>query len=402
MSNKMNTPPTIRWQLLSTASALALLGSACAADAAGNDAERPTLWIEFGGQMENISGQGEPFTPPFLFATPTPPVLSFPGGSDGPPPSLAVLRQGTTPVQAQKPPFSFGEEAKVSFEPADSDWVLSAAIRIGRSSNFRHVDHQTKGSFHEGYKSGHPKYPSEPPNSAENFADTQVHHKENHAILDFLVGKDVGLGLFGREGSSIISAGVRFAQFASRSAFDIRARPDLQFKYQTFAAFGHPSAELKLPVFHTYHATGQASRSFQGMGPSLSWNGSASLAGNPQDGEATFDWGAGAAALFGKQKARVRHQETAHYVSALDNLQPSRYQPVYHHTGEGHAGTRNVIVPNVGGFAGLSYRYADAKISFGYRADFFFGAIDGGIDARKSETLGFKGPFASISVGLGD
>lgn len=41
------------------------------------------------------------------------------------------------------------------------------------------------------------------------------------------------------------------------------------------------------------------------------------------------------------------------------------------------------------------------KLSLGYRADFFFGAIDGGIDARKSETVGFYGPFASIGIGLG-
>ena len=47
-------------------------------------------------------------------------------------------------------------------------------------------------------------------------------------------------------------------------------------------------------------------------------------------------------------------------------------------------------------------RYADAKISFGYSADFFFGAIDGGIDARKNENRGFYGPYASISIGLGD
>ena len=35
-------------------------------------------------------------------------------------------------------------------------------------------------------------------------------------------------------------------------------------------------------------------------------------------------------------------------------------------------------------------------------ADFFFGAMDGGIDARKSKNRGFYGPYASISVGLGD
>ncbi len=42
----------------------------------------------------------------------------------------------------------------------------------------------------------------------------------------------------------------------------------------------------------------------------------------------------------------------------------------------------------------------DFKVRMGYRADFFFGAIDGGIDTRKSETLGFYGPFATISIGL--
>jgi hypothetical protein len=58
-------------------------------------------------------------------------------------------------------------------------------------------------------------------------------------------------------------------------------------------------------------------------------------------------------------------------------------------------------VPNLGGFAGVSYRYNNAKISFGYRADLFFGAIDGGIDHRHSETLNMGGPFANISFGLG-
>ena len=63
---------------------------------------------------------------------------------------------------------------------------------------------------------------------------------------------------------------------------------------------------------------------------------------------------------------------------------------------------RTVTVPNVGGMAGLSVRYSNAKISLGYRADFFFGAIDGGIDARKNETRGFYGPYASLSIGFGD
>ena len=62
---------------------------------------------------------------------------------------------------------------------------------------------------------------------------------------------------------------------------------------------------------------------------------------------------------------------------------------------------RNVTIPNIGGFAGISFKYADAKLALGYRADLFFNAMDGGIDTRKSENVGFYGPFATVSVGLG-
>ena len=216
-----------------------------------------------------------------------------------------------------------------------------------------------------------------------------------------MAGKDVGLGLFGLQGSSVVSAGVRIAQFSSRSSVDMRALPDRQIKYQTFPSF---PTSLAIPHFNTYHATGQASRSFRGVGPSLSWTGSAPFAGNAQDSELTFDWGVNAALLFGRQKARVQHHESANYYGNLrgaENIQPI-YVSVYNHPTRGHVTDRAVTVPNVGGFAGLSFLYSDAKISFGYRADFFFGAMDTGIDARKSETVGFKGPYASISVGIGD
>jgi len=60
-----------------------------------------------------------------------------------------------------------------------------------------------------------------------------------------------------------------------------------------------------------------------------------------------------------------------------------------------------VAVPNVGALFGVSYKYQNAKVSFGYRVDEFFGAMDGGIDTRKSENRGFFGPYANISIGLG-
>ncbi len=369
-----------RWRLLTTVSALALLasGNIRNAEAADEDADRSTVWIELGGQLEHVAGQGEPFVPAFLAANPNSSVL-----------------KPVSPLKAQNPlPFSFAEDGKISFQPEGSDWTFSAAARIGRSSNFGHVDHQTNKARYEKYVGGAPTHSPNNIETVANFADTQVRHQESHAVFDFSAGKDVGLGMLGRDASSVLSLGVRFAQFASNTTFDVRARPDLKFEDLTFPAY---NITFRPPYFHTFHATGRASRGFRGIGPSLSWSGSTPVMGDPQDGEMTLDWGANAGFLFGKQKAHVRHQESAHYRASLSNY----YSTVYPAIPRGHDTDRSVTVPNIGGFAGASCRIENFKISFGYRADFFISAIDGGIDTRKSETLGFYGPFAMISVGLG-
>ncbi len=118
-------------------------------------------------------------------------------------------------------------------------------------------------------------------------------------------------------------------------------------------------------------------------------------------GEFSFDWGANAALLFGRQRVRTRHQETGHYVTAPGFVLRGVYYTAYKNPPAGHSGERNVTVPNIGLTAGASYRIEDFTVSLGYRADFFFNAMDVGIDKRKSGTLGLYGPFASVSVGLG-
>jgi iron complex outermembrane recepter protein len=382
---------TIHWKLLSSASALALTIAVSSVNVAkAEDADRPTIWIELGGQAEDITGQGQPFAPAFLAKNP----------------DADVLWKGVSPIQAQKPPFSFGENAKITFQPQSSDWVFSAALRYGRTGTSNEVDHQTNRAFKTKYISGVPAT-FENIRGIDKFSDTHVHQSERHSILDFSAGKDLGLGMFGKDSVSTVSLGVRFAQFTSNATFDIRARPEVEFKYvnasQNYPSFFGPGVSFQFPYYHTYHATMQATRSFRGVGPSLSWNGNTPFAGNPQDGEITFDWGVNAALLFGRQKAHVKHQEYQRYVSwqfALNGGQ--NYHSPYPIVYGGHDNVRSVTVPNVGGTVGLSYRYQDAKISLGYRADMFFGAIDGGIDTRKSENRGFNGPYASISVGLGD
>ena len=62
---------------------------------------------------------------------------------------------------------------------------------------------------------------------------------------------------------------------------------------------------------------------------------------------------------------------------------------------------KKVVIPNVGGSLGISYRLPAVKLSLGYRADVFFNAVDGGVETRKSYSRGFYGPFASVSIGIG-
>lgn len=385
---KNDNRATIRWKLLTGASALALTAYISSAGLAkSEDTDRPLIWLELGGQAEMVSGQGAVFNPGFIAANPNSPVL-----------------QKVSPLQAQQPSkFSFGEEVKLSYQPEDSDWVIGASVRIGRSSNYRRVDHQTHGTFYKWQKYGKPlhlpQYPSfnTHPLSWERFAKTNAGRDEKHVIIDFTAGKDVGLGLFGGGSSSVLSAGVRFAQFTANQSVDMRARPDLVFGGYTFAAY---HLTYQTASFKTYHVTGHAARSFHGVGPTLAWTGSAPFAGNAQDGEIAFDWSANAAILFGKQRARVRHVETGWSKERAGN-DNFPYVTLYQHSG-GHDNVRSVTVPNIGASAGLSFRYAEAKVSFGYRADLFMNVMDTGIDARNSSNVLFHGPYASISIGLGD
>jgi iron complex outermembrane recepter protein len=370
-----------RWQLLTTVSAVALLGSLGVARA--DDAGRPILWIEAGGQLEQLSDKQEPYAPPFV--------------------AQLLDNPFTPPAAVQAPPrFSFGEEARITFQPEDSEWKFSAALRYGRANRSGNSHEETSPAspkahlsipyFHK-YGTG-----TEKP-AAKRFATTVAQNHQNNTILDFNAGKDVGLGMFA--GSSTLSMGARFAQFSSRSSVRIDSDPDFTVSYKYITHFaGHP-ANIKIPQqsWDLYIGRMTASRSFRGLGPSLQWDGSTTVAGHADSGAITFDWGLNGAVLFGRQTMKAHHQTTAHHGSPKYSSGPL---PLAYQAAHDTARSRSVTVPNVGGFAGLSLRFPNAKISLGYRADMFIGAMDGGIDTRKTYDRNFYGPFASISVGLGD
>lgn len=399
-TNKRFGQNELRWHLWASAcmAALASSGSASLAD----ETNRPVVWIELGGQLERLNNSQQAFSPLFIGSVTQPSLLS----------ALNVQDSSGSSV---------GGEGKIVLQPSRDDWSFSASVRYGRSNANRHRHAQIKNALQpmhvslDGAEYG-PKYYY--PTGHVKFSDATMKQSETHVVLDFMAGKDVGLGIFGERGSYTVSAGVRFAQFASKTDVGLRVEPDVRYPTKPITSLAGVHAKYPTPIhFHDYAGAATTERSFRGVGPSIAWNASTPVMGNPDGAEVSFDWGANAAILFGRQKVRGHHQTTTrtYHVSQWVGQGSVRgYQIGYFGTHAGNVGpsaqhtnaasfnrSRTVVVPNLGGFAGVSFLYSNAKVSFGYRADFFFGATDGGLDSRKSENVGFHGPFATISVGIG-
>ena len=378
------TSANIRLHLLASVSALTLIAGLPQAAAASED--RPTVWIEAGVQLDRLSDGQESFAPPFV--------------------STLLENPFTNPGKVQAPPrYAFGQEGRLSFSPEGSDWVFSASVRYGRANSSGNSHEETSPSsakLVQFFPYYHIYRTILLPAQAQKFATTTSRTHTSYLVMDFQAGRDVGLGVFGRNGSSTINAGVRVAQFTSRSKAKIDSDPDFTKAYRTISNLGpYQSAYIKIPSqkWDLYAAKSTTARSFHGVGPSLEWSADATLVGDPNMGTVTFDWGLSGALLFGRQKVVAHHQTMAHHQSGqhFSGALPTLYPTKSHDT----VRSRSVVVPNIGGFAGLSMRFPNAKVSFGYRVDAFFGAMDGGIDTRKTYDRNFYGPFATISIGLG-
>jgi iron complex outermembrane receptor protein len=332
------------------------------------DGGKPPLWIELGGQFDLLDDSRQELAPPFF---------------------AAISKEGyASPLKLEQPPFDgLDEEAKVSFTPDGSDWVFSAAVRYGRASG--------KGYRHQQTTTNLGANPTQPWLARHRYAETTTGDTETHDIFDFMAGKDVGLGALGMDGTSILSGGVRFVQFRSKSSLAVYSDPD----------YVNPNGSGKPPApkyFHNFGANARNKASFTGIGPAISWDASTPLGGDASNEQITFDWGSNGAVLFGRQRSRGYHQTNGKLTTGIANFPPEFYYHTTHYThSRTHNRSRMVTVPNLGGFAGISFKYQNAKVSFGYRADEFFGAMDGGIDSYKAENRGFFGPFANISIGLG-
>ncbi|HEY4124049.1 MAG TPA: hypothetical protein VGM36_05510 [Rhizomicrobium sp.] len=329
---------TVKWHLLASASAIALLAATAPSASADEDNHYSIeLGSSYGMQAGGSTGWFLPFAAP---GAPT--GGDGEGEGDGDDTAARIHSPFGPPgaILPISPRHSWDFEGAIKLQPADGDLIYSLGIKFGRSAR----------------RDASAAFSSQTEFDYTNIYSGAASHRESHLNVDFQVGKDFGLGMFGHDGTSVFSAGLRYAHFT--------ARTDTGFYTSTkyFAGSGGTLTQ----------------RSFVGVGPMISWEASAPIS-EMEGGGISLDWGINAAVLFGKQKARGLLVYDDGYA-----LETSR--------------SHNVTVPEVGGFAGLSYHPADSglKVSFGYKVDAAFNALDAGVFERIQVDRIQHGPFVKI------
>jgi len=94
--------------------------------------------------------------------------------------------------------------------------------------------------------------------------------------------------------------------------------------------------------------------------------------GNPQNATVAVDWGINASILFGRQKANVSHQTSAHYFR-YKYVNPTHvFQGLTHYVTTinrgGHSNSLSVVAASVGDFVGLSMKFPNSQVSFAIAA----------------------------------
>jgi len=359
---------------------------------------RPQVWLQFGGNFNASMGHDNVAYDPTSAYAP-----NFPNGG-GPTPSWPSTLP-TPPDLEKLPNMGFDWQGAATIQPADSDWQFKAGVRYGRSSRNKHYHKSAYAGTKTNVIAGGQSIPCTfvgqyygPEylagcyhGSIKEFVDSQNLSRETHMMLDFTLGKDVGLGSMG----GTLAAGVRIAQFTEQAKNDIGADPNYNIYQSAFQKY-----------HDTYQFTSTEKRSFRGAGPEVTWDANQVLWGLDDDVQVTFDWGINASVLFGQQKV-VLHHEVSHcrhtglgINAGCDGVGIGGEDGQVHEPDEDINRSTSATVPNLGGYLGASMRYRNSKLSLGYRADTFFNAVDGGQQTKDTFTRGFYGPYLNVSLGL--
>jgi hypothetical protein len=307
-----------------------------------------------------------------------------------------------------------GREVKLIYRPSPGPWSVSAAVRYGRTNNKTtrlSAVEETEAECLVAEKyfpffGGNPCLPTHPlyelaggpltRHSTTNWSASTARDHEEHELVDFAVGHDLGLGSLSR---SVVSAGVRYASFESETKATMSGVADRYVREGWFIP-GPPTSP-----FHQYETSLNARREFKGAGPTLAWEAALPVLGNEETGRLNVDWSVTGGVLFGQQKATTTGERQVLnqtlYVSAdpaFDSVRPvsTTALPPIDIDRSDHA-----TVPTFGASLGLSYAIDRVNVGAGYRWERYFNVLDGGFDTQKDVDRTIDGPYFKIAVGFG-
>ncbi|HEY1415428.1 MAG TPA: hypothetical protein VGF42_06040 [Caulobacteraceae bacterium] len=295
----------VKRRLYWRASAIALIATAGLAGAA-HAQDTGGFWLQFAGGINFDSGGGLDTLPADTLAG----------------------------DQRIKPNDDWDVDAKIGYQPHGSPWSFALGVKYGRT--FGRSRDFAGTSAYGSYLKTH--------------ATTNV----SHAIVDFEVGRDVGMG----HGPTTVGLGVRYAHFAGNT-------------HGSFTT-SYPTGE----GFFSSSGTLQINRRTNIVGPRIFVNSSFPISTS----HFAVGWGGDAAVLFG--------------TTSVDG------SAIFNDGDVAFSGSRSesVTVPNVGAHLSLDYHMpgTPAMISLGYRVDAYFGAMDGGVDVERKVDIIEHGFYLSM------
>jgi len=346
--------------------------------------------IEAGAGVTRIDAPNEVFTPPFL---------------------VGAVRELQAPLAVQDDDLDWGDsrEVTITYQPK-GPWLISAGYRRGETNGkgaglatqqmsggrFLSDDIIAQYPFIEPYDKYIP--------GAINFSSIDHTDQEQFSLIDFAIGKDVGLGLLDR---SKLSLGLRYGEFksASRSTF-IGTTDHEDLPEENVAGFPPPfDPKYLAPPIHRYTTKVASEREFTGAGPAITWDAAKNILGNDDTGHVAIDAGIGASVLFGKQvtDAKFATEDFLGRYSRLHLPYSDLFAPISLTDGPsgGHAEKNSATVYGVSANVGLSYEVGRMKVSGGYHIEKFYDVLDGGVERRKDVDRTIDGPYIKIAVGFG-
>lgn len=272
---------------------------------------------------------------------------------------------GDTPPASDKPstvlkgPFigsanGYDVAATLSYQPPGSSWVFILDGQYGRTNNHSRT-------FASSYSGKYVRYDR----------TAHVTHSQEHYYIDFEVGRDFGVGLFGR-GDTVVGGGVRYAHFSALT----------RGTFSTYSKY----------FFSTVSRSGSFTerRANNAVGPQIFIQQTSLLPGRMGDAGLSVGWGASGGVLFGRQT--VDSSITQQVTSSGDH----NFYQAFSNGSRAH----NTITTDAALYLQLSWRPAHSPASFGvgYKAQVFFNALDGGYPSARNIDFFDHGPYADVQI----